>query len=133
MRVTQGTFSFLPDLTDAEIAEQVRYATDRGWPVALEHTDDPHPRNVYWQMWELPMFDVLDPAAVIAQVNRCREAYPDSYIRLNAFDARHGRQTTALSFIVHRPAREARYRLVRAEGPGRRIGYTIERVPDPQA
>ena len=35
MRVTQGTFSFLPDLTDAEITEQVRYATDRGWPVAL--------------------------------------------------------------------------------------------------
>ena len=128
MRVTQGSFSFLPDLTDAEIAEQVRYALDRGWPVSLEHTDDPHPRNVYWQMWDLPMFDVHDPAAVIEQLNRCREAFPDRYIRLNAFDAARGRQTTALSFIVHRPAEEARYRLVRAEGPGRRIRYTIERA-----
>ena len=25
MRVTQGTFSFLPDLTDAQIAAQVQY------------------------------------------------------------------------------------------------------------
>ena len=128
MRITQGSFSFLPDLTDAEIAEQVRYALDRGWPVSLEHTDDPHPRNVYWQMWDLPMFDVLDPAAVIEQLNRCREAFPDRYIRLNAFDAARGRQTTALSFIVHRPAEEARYRVVRAERPGRRIGYSIERA-----
>jgi len=128
VRITQGSFSFLPDLTDAEIAEQVRYALDRGWPVSLEHTDDPHPRNVYWQMWDLPMFDVLDPAAVIEQLNRCREAFPDRYIRLNAFDAARGRQTTALSFIVHRPAEEARYRVVRAERPGRRIGYSIERA-----
>ena len=128
MRITQGSFSFLPDLTDAEIAEQVRYALDRGWPVSLEHTDDPHPRNVYWQMWDLPMFDVIDPAAVIEQLNRCREAFPDRYIRLNAFDAARGRQTTALSFIVHRPAEEARYRVVRAERPGRRIGYSIERA-----
>jgi len=128
VRVTQGSFSFLPDLTDAEIAEQVRYALDRGWPVSLEHTDDPHPRNVYWEMWDLPMFDVIDPAAVIDQLNRCREAFPERYIRLNAFDAARGRQTTALSFIVHRPAEEARYRPVRAEGPGRRIGYTIERA-----
>jgi len=128
VRVTQGSFSFLPDLTDAEIAEQVRHALDRGWPVSLEHTDDPHPRNVYWEMWDLPMFDVIDPAAVIEQLNRCREAFPDRYIRLNAFDAARGRQTTALSFIVHRPAEEARYRVVRVERPGRRIGYSIERA-----
>ena len=47
MRVTQGTFSFLPDLTDAEIAAQVEYALKQGWALAVEHTDEPHPRNVY--------------------------------------------------------------------------------------
>ena len=46
MRLTQGTFSYLPDLTDDEIRAQVQYALDQGWPVAVEFTDDPHPRNV---------------------------------------------------------------------------------------
>lgn len=128
MTVTQGMFSYLPPLTDVEIAEQVQYALDRGWPVSIEHTDDPHPRNTYWSMWDLPMFDVADAAAIVAEIRRARDACGDHYIRLNAYDARLGRQTTAMSFIVHRPAVEASYRLVRAEGADRRIGYTIVRA-----
>ena len=50
MRVTQGTFSYLPDLTDDEIRAQVDYALDRGWALSVEYTDDPHPRNTYWEM-----------------------------------------------------------------------------------
>ena len=64
MRITQGTFSYLPDLTDEEITAQVQYALDRGWPISVEFTDDPHPRNTYWEMWGLPMFDIRDAAAV---------------------------------------------------------------------
>ena len=45
MRITQGCFSFLPDLTDAQIRTQVQYALDKGWAINLEFTDDPHPRN----------------------------------------------------------------------------------------
>ena len=45
MRITQGTFSFLPDLTDEQIVAQIRYALDHGWAMSVEHTDDPHPRN----------------------------------------------------------------------------------------
>ena len=44
MRVTQGQFSFLPDLTDDEIKAQVNYALDQGWSLAIEFTDDPHPQ-----------------------------------------------------------------------------------------
>ena len=58
MRITQGTFSYLPDLTDEEIAAQIQYAIGQGWAVAVEFTDDPHPRNVLWEMWGLPMFDI---------------------------------------------------------------------------
>ena len=54
MKVTQGTFSFLPDLTDAQIAAQVQYCLDNGWAVNIEFTDDPHPRNTYWDMWGQP-------------------------------------------------------------------------------
>jgi len=61
---------------------------------------------------------------VLLEVNACRSAYPNSYVRLNAYDARLGRQTTALSFIVQRPADEPGFRLDRAESSDRRIGYT---------
>ena len=124
MRITQGTFSYLPDFTDEEIAAQIQYALDNGWPLSVEFTDDPHPRNVYWEMWGLPMFDLADPAGVLMEVNACRQAYPNHYIRLNAYDASLGRQTTALSFIVNRPAEEPGFRLERAERANRTIGYT---------
>jgi ribulose-bisphosphate carboxylase small chain len=126
MRVTQGTFSYLPDFTDEEIAAQVGYAMERGWALAVEFSDDAHPRNVYWEMWGLPLFDCDNPAAVVAEVNRCREAFPQQYIRLSAYDAGLGRQTTALSFIVNRPADEPRFRLRRREGPGRTLGYSVD-------
>ena len=53
MRITQGCFSYLPDLTDEQITRQVQYALDKGWAVNLEFTDDPHPRNNLWEMWGL--------------------------------------------------------------------------------
>ena len=54
MRITQGTFSFLPDFTDEQIDAQIRYSLDHGWAISVEYTDDPHPRNAYWEMWGLP-------------------------------------------------------------------------------
>ena len=125
MRITQGTFSHLPDLTDEEITAQIQYAVDHGWAVAVEFTDDPHPRNVLWEMWGLPMFGISDAAAGGYEVRACRAAYPEHYIRVCAYDASLGRQTTALSFIVNRPAREPGFRLDRQEGPDRRIRYTL--------
>ena len=124
MRITQGCFSFLPDLSDEQIKSQVQYCLDNGWAVNIEFTDDPHPRNTYWEMWGLPMFDLADPAGVLLEVNACRAAYPEHYIRLNAYDASLGRQTTALSFIVNRPTEEPGFRLDRAERANRTIGYT---------
>ncbi len=103
MRITQGTFSYLPDFTDEEISAQIQYAVDQGWSVAVEFTDDPHPRNFLWDMWGLPMFDIADAAAGLHEVRACRDAYPDHYVRVNAYDAGLGRQTTALSFLVNRP------------------------------
>jgi ribulose-bisphosphate carboxylase small chain len=127
MRITQGTFSSLPDLTDAQIERQVAYALAQGWAVSVESTDDPHPRNVYWEMHGPPMFDVRDPRAVMREVEACRKAHPDRYVKVNAFDASPGWETVRLSFIVQRPAEEARYRVVRQDGPGRQIRYGLER------
>lgn len=116
MRITQGTFSYLPDLTDDDIKAQVQYALGNGWALSVEFTDDPHPRNAYWEMWGLPMFDLADAAAVLYEVKQCREAYPSRYIRLNAYDASYGRQTIALQFVVQRPALEPGFRVDRSEG-----------------
>lgn len=124
MRMTQGTFSYLPDLTDEEVEKQIQYALDSNWPLSVEFTDDPHPRNTYWEMWGLPMFDLKDAAGVMYEVNECRKAYPHHYIKVLAYDARLGRQTTALSFIVNRPEEEPGFRLDRQETSDRRIQYT---------
>jgi len=123
MRITQGTFSYLPDFTDDEITAQIQYCLDHGWPLSVEFTDDPHPRNSLWDMWGLPMFDLKDAAGVLLEINACRQAYPNHYIKLNAYDATLGRQTTALSFIVNRPAHEPGFRLDRQEANDRVIRY----------
>ena len=87
MRVTQGTFSFLPDLTDEEIEAQIRYALGHGWAISIEYTDDPHPRNAYWEMWGLPIFDLTpDEATVACARSRRREAFPEHYIKVIAYD-----------------------------------------------
>ena len=125
MRITQGTFSFLPDLTDEQIRAQVEYCLANGWALSIEYTDDPHPRNTYWEMFGVPMFDVRDATGVMTEVQEARRQFPEHYIRLNAFDATRGVESVCLSFIVDRPSREPGFQLGRREGPGRAIRYTI--------
>jgi ribulose-bisphosphate carboxylase small chain len=125
MRLTQGTFSFLPDLTDKEIAAQIAYALSRGWACSVEYTDDPHPRNTYWSMWGPPMFDLPDAAGVMLEVNACRKAFPKHYVKVNAFDNSKGVESMQLSFIVQRPPEEPGFGLARAEEAGRKIGYRV--------
>ncbi|MGQ0605048.1 MAG: ribulose bisphosphate carboxylase small subunit [Anaerolineales bacterium] len=125
MRITQGTFSYLPDLTDDEIVAQVQYCLTHDWPISVEHTDDPHPRNVYWEMFGLPMFDANDPAAVMFEINECRRVFPNHYIRVNGYDRSHHRATTVLSFIVNRPREEPGFHLERQEGADRQTRYTL--------
>ena len=125
MRLTQGTFSFLPDLTDEQITKQVQYCLRQGWAVNIEYTDDPHPRNTYWEMWGLPMFDLKDPAGVLYELGECRKVFGNCYIRISAFDATRGWESLRLSFLVNRPQEEPGFRLDRAEAEGRNIRYTL--------
>ena len=128
MRVTQGTFSFLPEFTDEDIEKQIKYALENGWAMMLEYTDDPHPRNSFWEMWKQPEFE-LDPDdtdVVLKEVNECREAYPNHYVKLVAYDSSLGRQSSMLSFIVNRPKEEPGYRIIRSEKHDRTVQYTVE-------
>ena len=125
-RITQGAFSLLPDLTNEQIKKQVEYGIKQGYAVSVEYTDDPHPRNCYWEMWGLPLFDVPDPAAILFELQECRKAHPNVYIKINGFNNTRGIESTGMSFIVQRPAFEPGFYLSRQEGKGRSIVYTIQ-------
>ncbi len=125
-RLSQGQFSFLPDLTDEQISAQIKYALSNNWAVNIEYTDDPHPRNTYWEMFGMPMFDLKDPAGILMEVNECRKTFPNHYVRVTAFASNRGWETPRMSFIVNRPANEPGFRLTRTEREGRSISYTIE-------
>jgi ribulose-bisphosphate carboxylase small chain len=124
-RITQGQFSFLPELSDAEISLQIEYGLRRGYAWSVEYSDDPHPRNTYWEMFGMPMFDLRDAAGVLLEVQNCRRSFPQHYIRLVAFDSTRGVESTVMSFIVNRPVREPGFGLIRQEGPGRIVRYTV--------
>jgi ribulose-bisphosphate carboxylase small chain len=124
-RITQGQFSFLPDLTDEQITLQIKYALSNNWAVNIEYTDDPHPRNTYWEMFGMPMFDLKDPAGILMEINECRKTFPNYYVRVTAFDSTRGWETPRMSFIINRPEKEPGFRLERQERDGRSMGYTI--------
>jgi ribulose-bisphosphate carboxylase small chain len=124
-RITQGQFSFLPDLSDEEITSQIDYGLKKGYAWSVEYTDDPHPRNTYWEMFGMPMFDLQDAAGVLMELNNCRKTFPGHYIRLMAFDSTRGIESIAMSFIVNRPAREPGFGLARTEVEGRTMRYRI--------
>lgn len=126
MRITQGTFSFLPELTNPQITKQLQYCLDQGWAVGIEYTDDPHPRNTYWEMFGMPMFDLRDAAGILQEIENARNTFPNHYIRVMAFDSTHTVESVVISFIVNRPADEPGFRLVRQEVDGRKIRYTTE-------
>jgi ribulose-bisphosphate carboxylase small chain len=124
-RLTQGQFSFLPDLTDQQITAQLEYALKNNWAVGIEYTDDPHPRNTYWEMYGNPLFDLKDPAGILVEIQGCRKTFPRHYIRVTAFDSTRGWETPRMSFIVNRPAKEPGFGLARQEVDGRSIRYRI--------
>ena len=125
-RITQGQFSFLPDLDDVEIGQQVDYGLGKGFAWSIEYTDDPHPRNTFWEMYGMPMFDLHDAAGVMMELQACRRTFPEHYIRLVAFDSTRGVESVAMSFIVGRPKEEPGFRLVRQEVGGRSVRYTVQ-------
>ena len=124
-RLTQGQFSFLPDLTDKQITAQIEYALGKNWALGVEYTDDPHPRNTYWEMYGNPMFDLKDASAILTEVNACRKTFPNHYVRVTAFDATQGVESVQMSYIVNRPKNEPGFGLTRQEIGGRQIQYTV--------
>jgi ribulose-bisphosphate carboxylase small chain len=71
------------------------------------------------------MFDLHDPAGVMMELKACRKQYPNHYIKVLAFDNTKGHETIRMFFMVQRPEHEPGFELVRAEGKGRTMHYTL--------
>jgi ribulose-bisphosphate carboxylase small chain len=123
---TQGQiFSFLPDLTDEQITAQIKYALKNGWAVNVEYTDDPHPRNTYWEMFGMPMFDLKDPAGILMEINNCRKTFPNHYVRVTAFDSTRGWESPRMSFSSTGRRRSPASAWCGRKTDGRSIRYTV--------
>jgi ribulose-bisphosphate carboxylase small chain len=113
------TFSYLPPLSDDQIARQVDYIVNNGWTPCLEFSEPENAYvkstncdrmgavssnyfdNRYWTLWKLPMFGCTDPVQVLREIDNATKAFPNAYIRMSAFDA--NRQVQVASMLVHRP------------------------------
>jgi ribulose-bisphosphate carboxylase small chain len=124
-RITQGNFALLPDLTDEQIKKQIQYGLKQGYAISIEWTEDPHPRNCYWEMWGLPLFGIPDASTIMYELSECRKAHSNVYIKINGFNNKRGVESTGMSFIVNRPAFEPGFYLSRQESKGRNIVYTL--------
>jgi ribulose-bisphosphate carboxylase small chain len=125
MKLTQGQFSFLPPLTDEQILAQIKYALNHGWSINVEFTDNPHPRNTYWEMWGLRVPDLKDPDAIMHEINECRKVYPNHYVRVTAIEITRGMEIPKMSYIVNRPPEEPDLPPIKDEGKPRNTPYTI--------
>ncbi|WP_019501226.1 ribulose bisphosphate carboxylase small subunit [Pseudanabaena sp. PCC 6802] len=95
------TLSYLPPLSDTQIAKQIQYILDSGFFPCVEFNEDSDPTRYYWTMWKLPMFNATSAQEVLSEVQACRSAYGNCYIRVVGFD--NIKQCQVAMFIVHKP------------------------------
>jgi ribulose-bisphosphate carboxylase small chain len=95
------TFSYLPPLSDQQIAKQIQYMIDQGYIPGVEFNENSDPEVYYWTMWKLPLFNARSVQEVLTEVQACRSEYGNCYIRVVGFD--NIKQCQSVGFIVHRP------------------------------
>ena len=105
MRLTQGTFSHLPDFTDEEIPAQI---STRSTTAGRSRWSSPTTRTRATRTGRCGGCRCSrspTPPPRCYEVNRCREAFPNHYIRLNAYDRQPRAADDGLRFIVNGPRR----------------------------
>jgi ribulose-bisphosphate carboxylase small chain len=95
------TLSYLPPLTDQQIAKQIQYILDKGYIPAIEFNEKSDPAEAYWTLWKLPLFGAGNVQEVLNEVQACRSDYRNCFVRVVGFD--NIKQCQILSFIVHKP------------------------------
>ena len=95
------TLSYLPPLTDQQIAKQIQYMLDQGFIPAVEFQHDPLPSDHHWTLWKLPFFGGASAQQILSEVRECKSQFSDCYIRVIGFD--NIKQCQTMSFIVYKP------------------------------
>jgi ribulose-bisphosphate carboxylase small chain len=95
------TFSYIPALTSDEVASQAQYFLKNGWVPGIEYSASPTPELAYWGWWKLPMFSASSSQELQVELDACKDAHPNAYIRITAYD--NIRQCQVMSFVVHVP------------------------------
>merc|ERR1711897_56244 len=103
------TLSYLPELTDQDIAKQIEYMIKNKWTPCLEIAEDGdvylntrmgpgYYDNRYWSMYKLPMFGANNARDVVEAINSCRREFPRAKIRVMGFDST--KQVQTAGFMV---------------------------------
>jgi ribulose-bisphosphate carboxylase small chain len=95
------TLSYLPPLSDAQIAKQLQYILDQGYIPGVEFNEDSAAKTHYWTLWKLPLFGAKTVQEVLSEIQACRSENSNCFIRVMGFD--NVKQCQVLSFIVHKP------------------------------
>ncbi len=120
MRLRHGTFSYLPDLTDDEIAAQIRYALTTAGRCRSSSPTTRTRATSTGRCGACPCSTSTSPTASSPRSTPAGATFPQHYIRVIAYDATLGRQTTALQ-LPRQPARR------RARLPPRRAPRASDR------
>merc|ERR1712187_703917 len=105
------TLSYLPPLTNEDIAKQITFMIKNHWTPCLAVSDDGgiylntamgpnYYDNRYWSLYKLPMFGCTDPNEVIREIEACKREFPNAKVRVIAFDSK--RQVQTAGFIVRK-------------------------------
>merc|ERR1712130_429223 len=105
--------SYLPPLSDEDIAKQVVYLVNQGWSPMVEFSSQELADTTqlffagpalyegrYWTMWKLPLFGCSDPQEVITEIEECQKEYPGCRVRVVGFD--RVRQVQMAGFIARK-------------------------------
>merc|ERR1712151_50257 len=105
------TLSYLPPLTNDDIAKQITFMIKNHWTPCLEVSDDgdiylntamgpTYYDNRYWSLYKLPMFGCTDSNEVVREIEACKREFPQAKVRVIGFDP--VRQVQTVSFIVRK-------------------------------
>lgn len=95
------TFSYLPAFSQEQIEKQIQYFLKMNWVVGIEYTSQPDPKLAFWDWWKLPLFNMRTVAEIMSEIEACKTANANCYVRITSYD--NARQTQVMSFVVYKP------------------------------
>lgn len=94
------TFSYLPEMSNEDIHNQVKYIVSKGWNPAVEHTEPQNAFGHFWYMWKLPMFGETDVDKILGEAEACHKAHPAHHVRLVGYD--NYKQSQGAAMVIYR-------------------------------